>query len=86
VDEKSTIGIPDLTHANYASHTINLRKDLETYKSMTKKQLDKEVVDHCSKARVRVPLYIVKAIHAFMKARARVCCKSPFLARQLQIR
>jgi hypothetical protein len=52
---------------NQASHTVNLRKDSEMHKGMTKKQFDKEVVDLSSKARVRVSLHIAKAIHAFMK-------------------
>jgi hypothetical protein len=32
--EKSTIGILDPTCVNKASHTVNLRKDLEMYKDM----------------------------------------------------
>jgi hypothetical protein len=35
--DKSTIGILDLTHVNQASHTVNLRKELEMYKDMTMK-------------------------------------------------
>jgi hypothetical protein len=46
---------------------INLRKDFEMYKGMTKKQLDKYVADLSSKERARVSLHIAKAIHAFMK-------------------
>jgi hypothetical protein len=65
--EKSTIGILDPTRVNQASHTINLRKDSEMYKGMTKKQFDKEVADLSSKVRARVSLNIAKAIHAFMK-------------------
>jgi hypothetical protein len=34
---------------------------------MIKKPFNKEVVDLSSKARVRVSLYIAKAMHAFMK-------------------
>jgi hypothetical protein len=34
---------------------------------MTKKQIDKEVADLSSKARVRVSLYIAKVMHTFVK-------------------
>jgi hypothetical protein len=64
---KSKIGILDLTHANQASHTVNLRKESEMYKDMTMKQFNKEVVDLSKHARVRVSLYIAKAMHAFVK-------------------
>jgi hypothetical protein len=67
LEDKSTIGILDPTCVNLASNTINLRKDSEMYKNMIKKQFNKEVVDLISNARVRVSLYIAKAMHAFMK-------------------
>jgi hypothetical protein len=51
--DKSTIGILDLTHVNQASHTVNLRKELEMYKDMTMKQFNKEVTDMSKNARVR---------------------------------
>jgi hypothetical protein len=63
----SMIKILDSTHVNQASHTINLRKDSKMYKDMTKKQFNKEVTDLSSKARVRVSLYIAKAMHVFVK-------------------
>jgi hypothetical protein len=63
----SMIKILDPTHVNQASHTINLRKDSKMYKDMTKKQFNKEVTDLSSKARVRVSLYIAKAMHVFVK-------------------
>jgi hypothetical protein len=65
--DKSMIRILDPTRVNQASHTINLRKDSEMYKGMKKKQFNKEVVDLSSKARVRVSLYIAKAVLAFVK-------------------
>jgi hypothetical protein len=37
------------------------------YKDMTKKQFNKEVADLSSEAKVRVSLYIAKALYAFMK-------------------
>jgi hypothetical protein len=65
--DKNKIGIFDPTRVNQASHTINLRKESEMYKDMTKQQFNKEVADVSNKARMRVSLYIAKAIHAFVK-------------------
>jgi hypothetical protein len=65
--DKSKIGIIDLTRVNQASRTVNLRKESEMYKDMTKKQFNKEVADLSSKATVRVSLYIAKAMNAFVK-------------------
>jgi hypothetical protein len=48
LEGRSTIGILDSTHVNQASHTVNLRKDLEMYKDMTIKEFNKEV-DRMSK-------------------------------------
>jgi hypothetical protein len=65
--DKSKIRIIDLTRVNQASRTVNLRKESEMYKDMTKKQFNKEVVDLSSKAMVRLSLYIAKAMNAFVK-------------------
>jgi hypothetical protein len=65
--DKSKIMILDPTRVNQASHTINLRKESEMYKGITKKQFNREVADLSTKARVRVSLYIAKAMHAFVK-------------------
>jgi hypothetical protein len=65
--DKSKIRILDPTHVNQASHTVKLRKESKMYNDMTKKLFNKEFVDLSSKERVRVPLYIAKAIHAFVK-------------------
>jgi hypothetical protein len=54
--DKSMIGILDLTRVNQASHTVNLRKELEMYKDMTMKQFNKEVDDMSKNTRVRVSL------------------------------
>jgi hypothetical protein len=37
------------------------------YKDMTVKQFNKEVVDPSKNAKVRISLYIAKAMHAFVK-------------------
>jgi hypothetical protein len=47
--------------------TPSTRKESEMYKGMTKKQFNREVADLSTKARVRVSLYIAKAMHAFVK-------------------
>jgi hypothetical protein len=65
--DKSKIEILDLTCVNQVSHTINLRKESDMYKDMTKKQFNKEVADLSSKASARVSLYIAKAMHVFVK-------------------
>jgi hypothetical protein len=65
--DKSKIGILDSTCINQASHTINLRKESKMYKDMTKKQSNKGVAVLSSKTRVRILLYIDKAMHAFVK-------------------
>jgi hypothetical protein len=67
LSHKSKIEILHSTRVNQTSHIINLRKELEMYKDMTKKQFNKEVADLSNKARARVSLYIAKAIHAFVK-------------------
>jgi uncharacterized protein YfaA (DUF2138 family) len=64
---KSKIGILNPTCVNQASHTINLRKESNMYKDMTKKQFNKEVEELSSKAWVRVSLYIAKAMNVFVK-------------------
>jgi hypothetical protein len=65
--DKSKIEILDSTCVNEASHTINLRKESKMYKDMTKKQSNKGVAVLSSKTRVRILLYIDKAMHAFVK-------------------
>jgi hypothetical protein len=65
--DKSKIRILDPTCVNQASHTINLRKESNMYKDMTKKQFNKEVEELSSKAWVRVSLYIAKAMNVFVK-------------------
>jgi hypothetical protein len=65
--DKSKIRILDLTHVNQENHTINLRKESEMYKGMTKTQFNKEVVDLSRKARATVSLYIAKTMNAFVK-------------------
>jgi hypothetical protein len=67
LEDKRKIRILDPTCVNQASHTINLMKESEVHKDMTKKQFNKEVADLSTKARARVSLYIAKAMHVFVK-------------------
>jgi hypothetical protein len=60
--DKINIGILDPTCVNQASHAVNLRKESEMYKDIKIKQFNKEVVDLSKNS-----LYIVKAMHAFVK-------------------
>jgi hypothetical protein len=64
---KSKIRILHPTCVNQASHTINLRNELEMYKDMIMKKFNKEVVDLSKNTRARVSLYIAKAINVFLK-------------------
>jgi hypothetical protein len=67
LEGRNMIGTLDPAHVSQASHTVTLRKESEMYKDMTMKEFNKEV-DHMSKdARVRVSLYIAKAIHTFVQ-------------------
>jgi hypothetical protein len=65
--DKRMIGILDPTCVNQASHTVSLRKESEMYKDMTIKRFNKEVMDRSKNTRARIPLYIAKAMHAFVK-------------------
>jgi hypothetical protein len=65
--DMSKIGILDPARINQESCTINLRKESEMYKDMIMKQINKEVVDLSKNARVRVSLYIAKAMNVFVK-------------------
>jgi hypothetical protein len=67
LESRSTIGILDPTRVNQASQTVNLRKESEMYKDMKMKEFNKEVDRMTKGARVRVSLYIAKAIHAFVQ-------------------
>jgi hypothetical protein len=65
--DKSTIGILDLTRINQASHTIILNKNSEMYRNMSQQDFNKQVKEQTSTARLKVVLYIGRAIQAFMK-------------------
>jgi hypothetical protein len=67
LEGRSTIGILDLTHVSQASHTITMRRQSEMYKDMTMVEFNKEVAHMSKDAKVRVSLYIAKAIHAFVQ-------------------
>jgi hypothetical protein len=64
--DKSTIGILDPTRVNQASHTVILNKDSEMYRDMSHDDFDKQVKELTGIARLKVVLYIDKAIKAFV--------------------
>jgi predicted nucleotidyltransferase len=64
---KSTIGILDPTRVNQASHTITLNKNFEMYMNMSQQNFNKEVKKQTDTARLKVAVYIARAIQAFVK-------------------
>jgi hypothetical protein len=64
---KSMIGILDLTCVNQACCTITLNKNSEMYRNMSQHDFDKQVKELTGTARLKVALYIAKAIQAFVK-------------------
>jgi hypothetical protein len=65
--DKSMIGILDPTCVNQVSYTITLNKDSEMYRNMSQGDFDKQVKELTCIARLKIVLYIAKAIQAFVK-------------------
>jgi predicted nucleotidyltransferase len=65
--DKSTIGILDPTRVKQASHTITLNKNSEMYKNMSQQDFNKQVKEQTGTTRLKVVLYIARAIQAFVK-------------------
>jgi predicted nucleotidyltransferase len=65
--DKSTIGILDPTHVKQASHTITLNKNSEMYKNMSQQDINKQVKEQTGTTRLKVVVYIARAIQAFVK-------------------
>jgi hypothetical protein len=65
--DKSTIGIPDPTRVNQASHTITLNKNSEMYRNMSQQDFNKQVKEQIGTTRSKVEVYIAKAIQDFVK-------------------
>jgi hypothetical protein len=65
--DKSMIRILDSTRVNQASNTITLNKNSEMYRNMSQGDFDKQVKELTGIARLKVALYIAKAIQAFVK-------------------
>jgi predicted nucleotidyltransferase len=65
--DKSTIGILDLTHVNQESHTVTLNKNYEMYRNMSQQNFNKQVKEQTGKAKLKVVVYIARAIQAFVK-------------------
>jgi hypothetical protein len=67
LEDKSMIGILDLTHVNQASYTITLNKNSEMYMNMSQHDFDIQVKELTSTTKLKVALYIAKAMQAFVK-------------------
>jgi hypothetical protein len=67
LEYKSTIGILDPARVNQASHTIILNKNSDMYRNMTQQDFNKQVKEKTSIARLKVTVYIARAIQAFVK-------------------
>jgi hypothetical protein len=65
--DKSMIRIFDSTRVNQASNTITLNKNSEMYRNMSQGDFDKQVKELTGIARLKVALYIAKAIQAFVE-------------------
>jgi hypothetical protein len=65
--DKSTIRILDPTRVNQASYTITLNNDFEMYRNMSQGDFDKQVKELTDTTRLKVALYITKAIQVFVK-------------------
>jgi hypothetical protein len=65
--DKSMIEILDPTRVNQASHTITLNKNSEMYRNMSQQDFNKQVKEQTGTARLKVAVYIARAIQAFVK-------------------
>jgi predicted nucleotidyltransferase len=65
--DKSTIGILDPTRVNQVSHTITLNKNSEMYMNMSQQDFNKQVKEQTGTTRLKVAVYIARAIQAFVK-------------------
>jgi hypothetical protein len=65
--DKSTIGILDPTRVNQVSHTITLNKNSEMYMNMSQQDFNKQVKEQTGTTRLKVAVYIGRAIQAFIK-------------------
>jgi hypothetical protein len=65
--DKSTIRILYLTRVNLASYIVILNKDSEMYKNMSQHDFNIQVKELTGVARLKVALYIAKAMQTFVK-------------------
>jgi hypothetical protein len=75
--DKSTIRILDLTCINQASHTVTLNKNSEMYRNMSQQDFNKQVKEQTGTARLKVAMYIARAIQAFVKD-SKILIKIPY--------
>jgi hypothetical protein len=67
LEDKSTIGILDLTRVNQASHTVTLNKNSEMYRNMSQQDFNKQVKEQTGTTRSNIAVYIARVIQAFVK-------------------
>jgi hypothetical protein len=67
LEDKRTIGILDPTRVNQASHTVTLNKNSEMYWNMSQQDFNKQVKEQTGTTRLKVAVYIARAIQVFVK-------------------
>jgi hypothetical protein len=65
--DKSTIRILDPTRVNQKSYTVTLNKNSEIYRNMSQQDFNKQVKKQTGTAKLKVAVYIARAIQAFVK-------------------
>jgi hypothetical protein len=65
--DKSIIGILDPTRVNQASHTVTLNKNSEMYRNMSQYDFNKQVKEQTGTVRLKIAVYIARAIQTFVK-------------------
>jgi hypothetical protein len=65
--DKSMIEILNPTRVNQTSHTVTLNKNSEIYRNMSQQDFNKQVKEQTGTAKLKVTVYIARAIQAFVK-------------------
>jgi predicted nucleotidyltransferase len=76
-EDKSMVGMLDPTCVNQASHTVTLNKNSEMYRNMSQQDFNKQVKQQTGTTRLKVVVYIARAIQAFVKD-AKTLIKIPY--------
>jgi hypothetical protein len=67
LEDKSTIGIFYPTRVNQVSHTVTLNKNSKMYRNMSQQDFNKQVNEQAGTTRLKVVMYIARAIQVFVK-------------------